>query len=130
MTKEKQFENCVKKWLNSQGVYAAGTPSQKMQADQHGWYFKVWGGGLQKAGIPDILMCINGFFVSVELKSKTGTPTDLQKLNTERINTSGGIGIILYPDDFEEFKQLISTLLSFDEWINFETVCPKLMKGR
>ena len=135
MTNEKLFENRVKKWLHGQGIYAAGIPSHKMEKGQRGWFLKVWGGGFQKAGIPDLLMCVNGFFVSVELKSAAGTATELQKLNTARINESGGIGIILYPDDFEEFKLLVSALANLetasdDSCFDFESICPKLMKGR
>jgi hypothetical protein len=111
MAGEKLFETRVKKWLAEQGVYAAGTPKNKMEAVETGWFFKVWGGGYQKAGIPDLLMCVNGFFISVELKAAQGTASKLQKLNTARINKAGGIGIILYPDGFEEFKKIMKGVI-------------------
>jgi len=111
MTNEKLFENRLKKWLHSQGIYAAGVLSQKMEKVQHGWFLKVWGGGFQKSGIPDLLMCVNGFFISVELKSTIGTATDLQKLNTARINAANGIGLILYPEGFGEFKEIIKGVI-------------------
>jgi hypothetical protein len=110
MAGEKLFENRVKKWLHSQGIYAAGTPKNQMEA-VNGWFFKVWGGGYQKAGIPDLLMCVNGFFISVELKAQKGTASELQKLNTERVNASNGIGIILYPDGFEDFKEIVKEVV-------------------
>lgn len=111
MASEKLFETRVKKWLHTIGIYAAGTPKNKMEAVEIGWFFKVWGGGYQKAGIPDLLMCANGFFISVELKATQGTASELQKLNTARINTAGGIGIILYPDGFEEFKKIMKGVI-------------------
>jgi hypothetical protein len=111
MGSEKLFEGRVKKWLHSQGVYAAGTPKNKMGAPQIGWFLKVWGGGFQKAGIPDLLMCVNGFFLSVELKGINGIASDLQKLNTVRINAAGGVGLILYPDGFEEFKEIMTGVI-------------------
>ena len=110
---EKQFENRVKRWLQSQGIYAAGTPKNRMEAAENGWFFKVWGGGYQKAGIPDLLMCVNGFFIAVELKASQGTASELQKLNIERINAVGGRAFILYPDGFESFKYLIERLVSY-----------------
>ncbi len=110
MAGEKQFESRVKNWLHSQGVYAAGTPKNKMEA-VNGWFFKVWGGGYQKAGIPDLLMCVNGFFIAVELKASQGTASELQKLNTERINAANGIGIILYPNGFEEFQEIVKEVI-------------------
>lgn len=111
MASEKLFETRVKKWLNEQGIYAAGTPMNRMEAVK-GWFFKVWGGGYQKAGIPDLLMCVNGFFLAVELKASKGAVSELQKLNTARINAAGGIGIILYPDGFEEFKEIVKEVLN------------------
>lgn len=92
---EKQFENQVKKFLKLHDI----------------WFIKVWGGGFQKAGVPDLLACVNGFFVAIELKGKDGKPTPLQEYNIRQINESGGVGLILYPNQFEEFKELVLDLL-------------------
>lgn len=111
MTPETKFKNEVQKWLISQGIYQAGTPKQKMTLPVVGWFVKIWGGGMQKEGIPDILLCVNGFFISLELKSATGRPSELQKKNTAMVNESGGVGVILYPDGFENFKNIIRGLI-------------------
>lgn len=111
MASEKLFENKVKKFLHSVGVYAAGTPKQNMEVEQHGWYFKEWGGGYSKSGIPDLIICANGFFIAAEIKGPTGRASDLQKLNTERINNSNGIAMILYPEGFENFKNIIEGVI-------------------
>ena len=92
---EKQFENKIKKFLKSYNI----------------WFTKIWGGGYQKAGIPDILACVNGRFVAIEIKGSSGKPTELQKYNIKKINESNGVGIILYPKDFERFEKLILDLL-------------------
>ena len=92
---EKQFENKIKKFLKSHDI----------------WFTKIWGGGYQKAGIPDILACVNGRFVAIEVKGSSGKPTELQKYNIKKINESNGVGIILYPKDFERFELLILDLL-------------------
>lgn len=112
MAAEKQFEGKIKKFLHSVGVYQAGTPSDKMAADQVGWYTKIWGGGFQKSGIPDLVLCVNGIFVSIEVKAPNGKASELQKMNTSRINGSNGIGIILYPDGFENFKELMEGVIA------------------
>lgn len=111
MTPETKFKNEVQKWLISQGIYQAGTPSQKITLPIKGWFVKIWGGGMQKEGIPDILMCVNGIFISLELKSATGRPSDLQKKNTAMVNESGGVGVILYPDGFESFKNIVKGVI-------------------
>ena len=111
MTPETKFKNEVQKWLISQGIYQAGTPSQKMTIPIRGWFVKIWGGGMQKEGIPDILLCVNGIFISLELKSANGRPSELQKKNTAMVNESGGLGVILYPNGFENFKNIIKGVL-------------------
>nr|WP_308742077.1 VRR-NUC domain-containing protein [uncultured Anaerocolumna sp.] len=111
MAQEKQFEKKVEKYLASVGVYQAGTPSNKMEVEKIGWFTKIWGGGYQKSGIPDLLLCVNGFFISVELKAPNGEASDLQKMNTARINQSNGIGIILFPDGFEQFKEIMKGVM-------------------
>jgi hypothetical protein len=114
MAGEKLFEGRVKAWLRSQGVYSAGTPMNRMEAAQRGWFFKVWGGGYQKAGIPDLIICLNGLFISVELKAGRGAVSELQRLNTARINASKGVGMILYPDGFEDFKSIVKGMMDCD----------------
>lgn len=111
MAGEKLFENQIKRWFHSIGIYSAGFPSDKMTVDPVGWYFKEWGGGMSRSGIPDIIACINGFMFGIEVKASRGRPSELQKLNVLRINQAGGIGIILYPEGFEVFKKLIEEVI-------------------
>ena len=66
---------------------------------------------MQKSGIPDLLLCVNGAFIAVEIKGDTGKPSDLQRMNTARINQSNGVGIILYPNGFEDFKKIIQGVI-------------------
>lgn len=111
MAAEKQFEKKVARFLESVGVYQAGCPTHQMSVEQIGWFTKIWGGGYQKSGIPDLILCVNGFFISVELKAPNGRPSALQKMNTARINQSNGIGIILKPDGFEDFKKIMEGVI-------------------
>lgn len=95
MAAEKNFENKVKKFLKDEDCY----------------FVKYWGGGaFTKSGVPDILTCCNGYFVGVELKAPNGKPSDLQLHNLNEINKSGGFGILLYPDKFNEFKNFMHVL--------------------
>ena len=101
MAEEKNFENKVKKYLSSIDAY----------------YFKVWGGGYQQAGIPDVICCKNGIFIGIELKSTNGKATELQKYNIKQINKSGGIGIILFPEGFAEFRKLMGEVMQCNSHI-------------
>lgn len=91
---EKNFENKVRRFLRSQGC----------------WVLKTWGGGYQRSGLPDLLICCNGYFVAAELKSNIGKPSQLQLWNIEKIKEAGGKALVLYPKDYEEFKKLIKEL--------------------
>lgn len=108
MAAEKNFENRVKKWLESIGVYPLGTPTNKMTVDPIGYYEKRWGGGMfTKSGLPDMHAVIKGKSYEIELKSDTGKPSELQLVVLKQIRTSGGFGIVLRPANFEIFKKII-----------------------
>lgn len=94
IAQEKTFENKVKKFLDSQGA----------------WYVKFFANSYTKSGIPDILACVNGYFVGVEVKAPNGVPSELQKYNVQKIREAGGFAVILYPSAFNEFKEFIINL--------------------
>lgn len=94
--KEKDFEKKVKQFLKEKGC----------------WTLKTWSNGIQREGVPDLLVCCNGFFVGVELKAEKGHPSELQLWNIEKIRTAGGYAIVLYPDQFDDFKAFINDLIA------------------
>ena len=94
MASEKQFEEKVKAYLKEQGC----------------WVLKTWSNGIQREGVPDLLVCCNSYFVGIELKAPTGKPTALQLKNIDWIRKASGIAIVLYPDQFKQFKDLIEGL--------------------
>ena len=91
---EKTFENKIKKFLDS----------------QEAWYVKFFANSFTKSGIPDILACVNGYFVAVEVKAQNGKPSELQIYNIRKIREAFGFAIVLYPSGFNEFKQFILDL--------------------
>lgn len=95
MAAEKTFENEIKKFLNK-------LPNT--------WYFKVWSGPYSKSGIPDIIACINGHFVALEVKAENGRASELQKRNIRLINECKGQAYIVYPNDFETLKERLVEL--------------------
>ena len=110
MASEKNFENRVKNFLKEQDCY----------------FFKYWGGGeFTKAGI---IACVAGFYLGIEVKGEKGKPSALQIHNLRKIDDAGGAGILLYPDEFEVFKNFVLCLKASDlvnAQYNYE-----LMKGR
>lgn len=49
-------------------------------------------------GDPDYMLCINGRFVGLELKSEKGKPSPLQKYKLNAIKEAGGFTAVAYPD--------------------------------
>lgn len=66
---------------------------------------------MTRSGVPDILACINGRFVAIEVKAEKGRPSELQLWNIEKIKESNGIAVIAYPKDWDDLKKLIDKLL-------------------
>ena len=92
---EKTFENKIKKFLEAEGA----------------WFIKYWAGSqFTKAGVPDILACVNGYFVGIEVKAQQGRPSELQLYNIEKIRNAGGFALVLYPSAFPKFKEFIKNL--------------------
>ena len=88
MGKEKVFENKIKAYLKSIGAY----------------FIKTHGDRFSKVGTPDIIACVNGKFVAIEVKAENGKPSELQLHHIDQIRKAGGLACVLYPKDFEEFK--------------------------
>ena len=75
------------------------------------YVFKHNASAISKAGVPDIICCYRGLFMGIEVKKDNKSkPTELQKYNLNKINKCGGVGIVLRPDKFELFKELIKGL--------------------
>lgn len=68
-----------------------------------------------RVGIPDILACINGHFVGIEVKSDTGSPSELQLHNVRAIRRAGGFAFVLYPSGWERFTDIVDDLIH-DTW--------------
>ena len=96
MASEKIFENKIKSYLKSIGAY----------------FIKTHGDRFSRIGTPDIIACINGKFVAVEVKGEKGKPSDLQLYHINQIQKAGGYGTVLYPKDFEKFKKDVESLLT------------------
>ena len=94
MAAEKRFEQKIKNFLKSQNCY----------------YVKYFGCGFSRAGVPDILACVNGYFLAIEVKAERGRISELQRINIEHINNCGGVALVVKPSNFEELKQIIFKL--------------------
>ena len=95
MMVESDFQKKVIKYLRGKGHYV----------------LNVAGSSQQRKGTPDLIVCINGAFYGIELKCKGNRPSPLQLHALEEINKAGGHGIVLYEEQWEEFKKSIDEIL-------------------
>ena len=95
MAQEKTFENKIKKYLKDKGCYC----------------IKFFANSFTKSGVPDLITCVNGYSLWIEVKAQNGTPSDLQLYNIEQIRKAGGFAYVVYPSGWEKLKDIIDGLL-------------------
>lgn len=59
------------------------------------YYFYPVTGGFGSSGVPDIVGCYRGRFFGIECKAKGNKPTELQKLNLNKIENTGGVALVI-----------------------------------
>lgn len=73
------------------------------------WFFKASERSL--AGIPDLILCINGIFVGLELKrDEKAKASRLQSHTLELINRAGGLGVVVHPGNFAKVLGTLKVL--------------------
>lgn len=96
--REKVIENKIKTALASLGINC--------------WFFKHAASAAMKVGIPDIICCIKGRFVGIEVKQENGIQSDAQKVTCKNIREAGGEYWIVwsYEDFVEQFNEFARKL--------------------
>ena len=99
----------------------AATPEAKVKKkvkeilDQMGVYhFSPMQNGMGRAGIPDIIGCLDGQFLGIECKAGRGTTTALQERELTRIQNAGGYALVVNEEN-------INQLWEIKEWIQNKT---------
>ncbi len=77
MKSEQQIQKSIIKYLHEIGAYTFKTVSSN------------------RAGIPDVIACIDGRFIALEIKRPKGKATPLQKLELSKIVKSGGVASVV-----------------------------------
>lgn len=57
------------------------------------WYYKPHMAGFGPSGVPDIIACINGRFVGIEVKRDNKVPTKIQDRRMHDITKASGLAI-------------------------------------
>ena len=56
-------------------------------------------------GVPDLLLCYNGKFIALEVKSDTGRASNIQQAQMQRIRKAGGTAEIVR--SVEDVKEIL-----------------------
>ena len=95
MAAEKIYENKIKRYLKESGCYCV----------------KYHGNKFSTSGTPDILACVNGYFLGIEVKADSGKPSELQLVKIADIRKAGGFWFVAYPTGWKKLKDIIDGLL-------------------
>ena len=90
MTKEQDIQTSIMNYISSIG----GLP---LKFNNIGIY--------AKAGVSDIIACIKGRFVAIEVKRSGKKPTQLQENFIKAVNTVGGLAF--WADNLQDVKDII-----------------------
>lgn len=93
-TPEGKVKDKVVDILKSEGVY----------------YFFPATHGYGRSGVPDIIACVNGFFLAIECKAGTNKPTALQVREIESIRKAGGVAIVANEENWDTVRALVRSM--------------------
>ena len=95
----------------------ASTPESKVKASVRKlldtlniYHFMPPANGFGRAGIPDIVGCMDGHFIAIECKSGKGTTTALQDRELNAILNAGGTVFIASEHNLDDLKLLLTEL--------------------
>ena len=94
ITPEAKVKTAVRKLLDSLDIYHFMPPAN----------------GFGRAGIPDIVGCMDGHFIAIECKAGKGTTTALQDRELNAILNPGGTVFIAREHNLDELRQLLTEI--------------------
>jgi Holliday junction resolvase len=77
--------------------------------------WKEHGGMYSTAGIPDIICCLKGYFIAIEVKQPGNRLTKLQEITLRDIERAGGIGMVVH--SLEEVRARIEMFHKDRRWV-------------
>lgn len=95
-TPEKRVKDKVVGILKAEGVY----------------YFFPATHGYGRSGVPDIVACVNGWFLGIECKAGKNKPTALQVREIEAIRQANGRAIVVNEENWDMVRALVKELSS------------------
>jgi Holliday junction resolvase len=97
-----------------QNALMAKTPEGKVKdkvvgilKEEEVYYFFPATGGFGRSGVPDIVCCVNGYFLAIECKAGKNKPTALQVREIEAIRRSNGVAVVANEENWDMVRALV-----------------------
>lgn len=108
----------------------AATPESKVKAKVHAllkgvgaYAVNYIGGQYASNGTPDILACVGGRFVGIEVKAGYGKPTALQVRALRSIDAAGGLALCINEKTLEYLSECLHDIRKAESnWRSFEHI--------
>jgi len=80
-----------------------------------GWWYTTPRSRFTKAGVPDVIGCMNGRFIAIEFKNPDGyyTTTPAQRMNLDHIHSVGGVAFVC--DSEQKATEVINYIINLAE---------------
>ena len=95
----------------------ASTPEKKVKdkivrilKEEDVYYFFPATHGFGRSGVPDIICCVAGMFLAIEVKAGKNKPTALQVAEIEAIRRADGVAIVANEENWEMVRSLVHRL--------------------
>lgn len=98
-TPEGKVKDAIKKMLKSYG--------------ERVYYFMPAMGSFGRSGVADIIVCVEGLFLAVEVKAdaRKNPPTPLQRKNLEEVRAAGGASFVIDANDLDFLQGFIDGMI-------------------
>ncbi len=92
MTPEGKVKKIICLGLAELGILPMTKALAAVKAHTHmiGYFFMPAGTGMGEAGVADILVCLNGKYIEIEVKAAKGKQSGIQKAHQDVIEAAGG----------------------------------------
>lgn len=95
----------------------AATPEKKVKdkvvailKQEGAYYFFPATHGFGRSGVPDVVACVNGYFLAIECKAGKNKPTALQIREIENIRHAGGVAVVVNETNWDMLPELVRKL--------------------
>jgi len=83
---------------------------RRLEREDHGLYVLKTQERARR-GILDLILCVKGKYVSIELKIDGERPTKLQQYNIDKIRAAGGVAFFTTPFGWPEHLKILKGML-------------------